>query len=912
MKPRYEIHGFTCEGIVSGKLPFEQPTPAEDEALRQRAAKVLFAASESKDPFTLNVNSYTEKLNKARIDWVKQIALAAEKIDNALKSYFQTHKSYLNQSEDIAVLVKEGLLKQADLNDRWNNPYRIRWYQQHSTLDSAGPDGKWDTKDDFRGLSAGAKQNIMDLINVIGGMLPVSEFSANDRMPGSGIAVLAWDPGIQADSKIAEKAPPGGQPQVRLRQFFPETLYVNPSVITDERGMANVSVEMADSITTWRLQALASSQQGQLGSVTNGLKVFQDFFIDIDLPVALTQGDEISIPVAVYNYLPKQQTVKLSLETRPWFDLIKDEAVKSLDIGPSDIKVIFYRLRAQKIGSHSLTVNAQGSRLSDAIKRQIEVLPNGEERRDTWNDMLEGTVEKKVTIPEDAIAGASTILVKIYPGLLSQAIEGLDSMLRMPSGCFEQTSSMTYPNVLVMDYMKKTKQIKPEVQMKAEQYINVGYQRLLSFEVKGGGFEWFGNAPAHKVLTAYGLLEFSDMSQVHEVDPAVIARTQRWLAGQQQADGSWMKDQGGIAEGIINRQTDTLRTTAYIAWTLAESGYKGPEVKRALDYVMGHWREANDPYALAVIASAFFIAKPDAPTGGDAIEALAKLAVVEDKIAFWKPTQPTFTSAKDKSADIETTALATYALVKSGRHVDLTNKAITYLIRSKDSFGSWHTTQATVWALKALLLSLQKAAQQIDATVAITVNGKQAGSFRISQENYEVVRQVDAKELLSEGTNDVRIALSGKGTALYQIVAKYYMPWKLVRPPEEELLSISVDYDRKQLATDDMLTEKVRVVNNAPLSAEMVVVDLGVPPGFEVQAEDLYNMVEHKKIQKFTIAARQIIIYLDKLVSRTPLELTYRLRAKSPIKAATPASTVYRYYNPEIKATAQPVNLEVR
>jgi len=71
-------------------------------------------------------------------------------------------------------------------------------------------------------------------------------------------------------------------------------------------------------------------------------------------------------------------------------------------------------------------------------------------------------------------------------------------------------------------------------------------------------------------------------------------------------------------------------------------------------------------------------------------------------------------------------------------------------------------------------------------------------------------------------------------------------------------------------------------------------------------------MVEHKKIQKFTIAARQIIIYLEKLASNAPLELTYRLRAKSPIKAATPSSTVYRYYNPEIKATAKPVNLEVR
>jgi uncharacterized protein YfaS (alpha-2-macroglobulin family) len=74
-------------------------------------------------------------------------------------------------------------------------------------------------------------------------------------------------------------------------------------------------------------------------------------------------------------------------------------------------------------------------------------------------------------------------MVKIYPGVLSQVVEGLDSMLRMPYGCFEQTSSTTYPNVLVLDYLKTTNQAAPEVQMKAEEYINLGYQRLTTFEV---------------------------------------------------------------------------------------------------------------------------------------------------------------------------------------------------------------------------------------------------------------------------------------------------------------------------------------------------------------------------------------------------------------------------------------------
>ena len=920
LQPRYEIHGFTGEGIVSGKLPFETEKPAEEEALRQRAAAVLFAASQPRDPYTLTVNTYDERVEKMMDQWAKEMARAAERIDRALQRYYERHRAYLQEKEGISTLVDEGLLNRRDLKDRWGNDYRVHWWQTNCSLDSAGPDGRWNTKDDLQGLGQWA--------------LHGRDRFARGAMAGRAGAggpvfdmAMAEEKAMAVDALAAQAAPapaakpaPAGQPQVRLRQFFPETMYVNPAVITDERGEASVTMEMADSITTWRLQALASSQRGQLGSATKGLRVFQDFFIDIDLPVALTQNDEISIPIAVYNYLPKEQTVKLSLEMGPWFELVSDKADKSLEIGTSDVTVVYYRIRAKGIGMHPLTVHAQGSRLSDAIKRQIEVLPDGEERRDTWNDRLDGTIEKTVTIPKEAIPDASTILVKIYPGLFSQAVEGLDALLRMPFGCFEQTSSVTYPNVLVLDYLKSTKQAKPELQMKAEQYINVGYQRLVSFEVKGGGFSWFGNAPAHRVLTAYGLLEFHDMSRVHEVDENVITRTQNWLVGLQEKDGSWEPDKGGIAEGIINRQTDTLRTTGYIAWALAESGYKGQALDRAFAYLDAHYMEARDAYALAVIANAYlsrsggYARMEDqlmSVSEGRVYDALVKLAVVEGKVAYWKSESPTFTSAQNGSADLETTALATYALVKHGHYVDLTNKAITYLIRSKDSFGTWQTTQATVWALKTLLLALQKAAQEISATVTVEVNGKAAADFRITQQDYDVVRQVDAKQLIHAGDNDVTITLKGKGSALYQIVAKYYLPWELVRPPKQELLSIDVTYDRKSLRTDDMVTAQVTVVNNDPRECNMVVVDLGVPPGFEVQAEDLQQFVDKGVIQKYTIAARQIIVYLDKLASRKPLELSYRLRAKFPIKAATPASRAYRYYNPEIGATAKPVELTV-
>src|SRR5262249_13130598 len=114
----------------------------------------------------------------------------------------------------------------------------------------------------------------------------------------------------------------GGAKPTRLREFFPETMLWQPALITDDHGRAELPVQFADSITTWRLSASASSRGGALGGVTAPLRVFQDFFVDLDLPIALTQNDEVAFPVAVYNYLKTPQTVRLELQPEPWVELV--------------------------------------------------------------------------------------------------------------------------------------------------------------------------------------------------------------------------------------------------------------------------------------------------------------------------------------------------------------------------------------------------------------------------------------------------------------------------------------------------------------------------------------------------------------------------------------------------------------
>ncbi|HEY1497397.1 MAG TPA: MG2 domain-containing protein, partial [Candidatus Solibacter sp.] len=467
------------------------------------------------------------------------------------------------------------------------------------------------------------------------------------------------------------KAPKTAATETHVRSWFPESLYVAPEIITDGMGRAAVTIPIADNITTWRMAMLASTKQGSLGSGTSSLKVFQDFFTELDLPVTLTQGDQVSIPVAVYNYSGSRGQVHLQLVADDWFSLSGDESGKTLAVDSGRVGAAQYTIEARRIGKFKLMLKAEmegPAKRADIVVREIEVVPNGREQSMVFNGRLDSVVSHRMDFPGFVIPDASTVFVRLYPGPLSQVIEGMDSLLRMPSGCFEQTSSSTYPNVLALDYMKRTKKLTPEVSAKAEGYIASGYQRLLTFEVAGGGFSWFGSAPANKILTAYGLMEFGDMSKVHDMDARVIQRTQQWLATQQQSDGSWKRDTAFINEGATNRyNSDNLRITAYIAWSLEVTGYQGPAVDRAKHFIEAHLGPAAKPdaYTLAVLANfAADYAKDSAFTSR--VMQLLLDARVEQQDKVWWKAEETSVYATGPSAMVEATGLAAQALLKWG------------------------------------------------------------------------------------------------------------------------------------------------------------------------------------------------------------------------------------------------------
>jgi uncharacterized protein YfaS (alpha-2-macroglobulin family) len=736
----------------------------------------------------------------------------------------------------------------------------------------------------------------------------------NFDMNGNAAATLA----VQGRSFAAvRKTASPDAPHVR--SYFPEALYINPEIITDAKGNANISIPIADSITTWRMAMLASTPSGALGTGSSSLKVFQDFFIDMDLPVTLTQGDRVSIPVAIYNYSGVPGQVGLKLQPDAWFSLDNDTSEKTISIESGRVGASQFTLNTNRIGKFKLTLNAHmdgAAGRDDIVVREIEVVPNGREQNLVFNGRLENSAQHDLHFPSASIPDATSIFVRLYPGPLSQVIEGMDSILRMPGGCFEQTSSSTYPNVLALDYMKRTKKLTPEVHAKAEGYIANGYQRLLTFEVPGGGFSWFGQAPANKILTAYGLMEFNDMSKVSDVDPRLIERTRDWLARQQQPNGSWKPDTSFINEGATNRyNSDVLRITAYIAWSLVNTGYQGPAVEKAENFIDSNSTSKPDTYTLAIIANFAADYGKDRDFTRRSMQALVDARTEKDDQVSWT-VEETGVYSTGPSAAIETTGLATQALLKWGQASDTVRKALNFISSKKQATGNWGTTQATIMALRSLLLASQLSTSDVRGSLQVLLDGKPVETLKLTPENNDLLHQFVFKGIDAEKTTSVQLKFEGTGGLAYQIVGRYFTPWD--ERPVAEPLSIDVAYDRTKLSQNDIATATVTVRNNLPKTANMVMVDLGIPPGFDLLSEDLQSLQEKTagaktaRLEKFSLTATQAILYFNALSPAQTVTLIFRLRAKYPIRANTFQSRVYEYYDPGVNSIARPVRLEVR
>jgi uncharacterized protein YfaS (alpha-2-macroglobulin family) len=158
-------------------------------------------------------------------------------------------------------------------------------------------------------------------------------------------------------------------------------------------------------------------------------------------------------------------------------------------------------------------------------------------------------------------------------------------------------------------------------------------------------------------------------------------------------------------------------------------------------------------------------------------------------------------------------------------------------------------------------------------------------------------------QLATSGGHTVALTFAGTGQVSYNLVSSYNQPWA-PQLPGTGPLALSVAYDRTSLAVDDSVSATVKISNQTAATQRMLLVTLGLPPGFELESADLSAYVANGQLSRFEQTGRQLILYVTALAARSDLSITYRLRATMPVRAADGGGQVQLYYQPDQTAKA--------
>uniref|UniRef100_A0A3Q3XBM7 CD109 molecule n=1 Tax=Mola mola TaxID=94237 RepID=A0A3Q3XBM7_MOLML len=488
---------------------------------------------------------------------------------------------------------------------------------------------------------------------------------------------------------------PDMEPREEPREHFPETwIWMD---VTSE-----LALTVPDSITTWAATAFVMSDHLGLGIVKEPaqLTVFQDFFLSLNLPACVIRGEELLLEIILFNYLPQDLEVTLTVARSDTFEFVFPD-LEELPLPTVRHVLVRSRLGASVrvpirplvLGQIPISVKAMTSAASDFVRTTVLVKAEGLEQSFSSSllfevSALQSSLSRDVTFtfPADVVKGSERVSVSAVGDILGPSISGLDHLIQMPHGCGEQNMINFAPNIYVLQYLSATGQATQDTTDRATAYMTTGYERQLSYQRVDGSFSAFGDQDAvgSTWLSAFVLRCFLQARPFVSIDANVLHRAAAWLGAQQGADGRF-EERGRVIHTELQGGLDgPVSLTAYALIALLEDTDVRVRLNTSLFSGLYNYSLSLLTYALSLAGSS---------SAGVALGELMGRAEMKDGVPMWSsPDGSLARSWQPRSADIE---MASYLLL-AHHELDLIADGLSlmkWLSRQRNHGGGFGSTQ---------------------------------------------------------------------------------------------------------------------------------------------------------------------------------------------------------------------------
>jgi alpha-2-macroglobulin len=544
-----------------------------------------------------------------------------------------------------------------------------------------------------------------------------------------------------------------------LRKDFRVLAFWLGSIVTDAKGHAKTEVTLPESLTTYRIMAVAADRQSRFGSGQSEIRINKPLLLSPAFPRFLAVGDKATFGAVVHSQLASKGKAAVTIKSLDPEVLTINGDSASVDLDAKASAEVRFSAVAKSVGVARIQMTVAMNGESDAIEDVVPVRVLLSPETVAAYGEAKPQAKEVVEIPGGVVPGIGGLHLDLSSTAMVGLGEGARYLVDYPYGCAEQRSSAALALMLAADLGDAFKL--PGIDAAhARTIAQTTINELPKFQCESGGFAyWAGDCGESPYLTSWVLHVLQRAVKLkYAVDPKVLDRAyvclEKDLAQKRPDNEGWWP--------------------AYTAWqafavkTLVDGG-------RNEDSHIHRLNTYADRMPLFAIAN-LMDAKPSAdlhrrlsngilPEGGYAhVEELADPYL----LWFW-------------NSNVRSTAIVLGTLVRNGNDEEIVKRMVRWLMKAREH-GRWGNTQENAWAMEALVDYYRKYESETPDFTAIATLGSEA----IAKETFHgrsseaKSRDVGMNDLMRIAPAETQVPLTfdrqGTGTLFYALRLRYARP----------------------------------------------------------------------------------------------------------------------------------------
>ena len=652
----------------------------------------------------------------------------------------------------------------------------------------------------------------------------------------SGIVASADDYNVEFRESIQDGLTSGGggnsqsQGIVTVRQNFKDTVIFKTDIITDENGLAQVTVKLPENLTTWQATVRAVTEDSKVGEATSQLLSTKPLYVNLTTPRFFVVGDQVVIGANIHNNSDEPMSVQVELEATGVE--LKTEAQQTIEVLAHQQAYLFWNVKVKDSAERvDLTVHATSGKEEDSSKPALGTL--SDQGIPVYNFTVQETVgtsgmlnssnsvTEGIYLPQTIDYDQAQLSVDVAPSLAASMTEGLNYLIDYPYLCMEQTISRFLPNVILSRALEESGLPMLTDKKILDEQISTALQRIYSKQHSDGGWSWWDSGNSDPYITAYVVYGLVEAQESYNISEDILDKGISYLA----------KHMPELSNTVT---TWELNRYAFMVYTLARSGN---ESSNNINTIYNK-RDLLSNYAKAYLLQAIHLTNPEDSYIQTLLSDLHSDVIISSSGAHWEEEYHDYWNW---NTDLRTTAIVLNALVQVEGQNKITVNTVRWLMSNRE-LGRWNTTQETTWSLIALT-NWMITSGELDGNYeyAIGLNGDLLQKNTVNQDNLteNIHLKLEMDQLLQDELNALVFSRGeGDGNLYYTTYLSANLAVDQIEPLDQGM-SISRQYFSLEDGTTP-ITEinqgdlvRVKITMVASGAFHYLVIDDPLPAGFE-------------------------------------------------------------------------------